>query len=942
MPDISRLVIEVDSKGVLKATGDLEVFSKIGGKAGKSADDLADKMGALQLITGKLPGPLKSVASGLMGIVSPATAAISVILELGEAFIKSSKESEEAYIEQQVNFARLDAVFEATNAKAWTSAQELQNYASTLRKTTGRTANEIMQMQSVLLGFTGITGENFERLTKNMIDMADVMGGSLVSAANTFGRALENPSESLSALTRQGFVFTEEQKRMVRQLENAGKIQEAQVIYLEAMEKAFGESASATREAAKEINDYKQALEDLKLARGEFEASGGMTWQRFWREFMQPGIEDNARRYREATEKRNKDLMYEDINRRADEAATNYLQTIKTAEELIAIIESGKVDINDLYRAVLMKFGDGSKDMSERLLWQDALIPLRDYKEEYDRITEEIRREAGRIQGNKNNMSAVIAKIEIDYDDTSESKIEKLIAKIAELRKLCESSWETNTGIFEGLSDEYKGKIDVIIKELEESLENAQGKAKKVKHEFADWVEVLAQATDYTREQVELWQGLETVQKYAADGIEAVRDRFLKEIPSGGLLYEMLGLNKTEIYESAAQKMRSLVQIMTEARIKDPWDIEKDRSYQEAISILQGYEELAREASYDDAIKELELRREIIGIAREELRIKELTAKFGNEERARTYYDMEQNIEADENYTQDKELLNYKLQVIWLSEERFRIEELTDKYLSDARAREIFALEQQIEKTLALKSALQSLAQAGLQITATGLVTFAHDLGSAFRDGTISSDELSGAIGNIVRSMIDALPQLLLNVGLQLIMAKQWALGLAFIGASGLMSFVSGMIEDSEDSSRDDEAERLRRIQDQITDLINQQRKQEEYYATKKRSVNASSISVNDAIITPKGTVYTDPEDYIIATKKPESLMSNGGVGNVFINVENNAPVKINTESEIADDGTKTIKMTIEQIVQSGIANGTFDGAFNAMNNRRNGRRVQN
>jgi len=189
--------------------------------------------------------------------------------------------------------------------------------------------------------------------------------------------------------------------------------------------------------------------------------------------------------------------------------------------------------------------------------------------------------------------------------------------------------------------------------------------------------------------------------------------------------------------------------------------------------------------------------------------------------------------------------------------------------------------------------------------------------------------------------MIDSMPQMLLNVGLQL-MATNWKLGLAFIGASGLMSFVSGMIDDSKDNGRNDEEERLRRIRDQISDLIDQMRKQEEYYYTKKRSVNASAVSVNDAIITPKGTVYTHPEDYIIATKRPDTLMSGSGAGDVIINIENNAPVEIKTTREVADDGTKVIKMTIEQVVQSGIANGTFDGAFNAMNSRRRGREIQN
>lgn len=144
MPDISHLVIEVESKNVRKASDDLEVFSKISGKAGRSTDDLANKMGALLLIANKLPGPLKSVATGLMGVVSPATAAISAIIELTGAFIQFFREGIEVYREQEVQLARLGAVIETTGAAAWTSANEMRNYANSLRSATGRSANEIM------------------------------------------------------------------------------------------------------------------------------------------------------------------------------------------------------------------------------------------------------------------------------------------------------------------------------------------------------------------------------------------------------------------------------------------------------------------------------------------------------------------------------------------------------------------------------------------------------------------------------------------------------------------------------------------------------------------------------------------------------------------------------------------------------------------------------
>ncbi len=259
MPDISRLVIEIDSKGVTKVNGELVKFSENTRKGEKGADDLAKKFGAFQLIANKLPGPLRSVASGMMGIVSPATAVTSAIIEAMEAAVRFANESIAAYREAETETIKLGQVLRATGAEAWTSGEALSGYAGTLERSTGRSKTEIQQMQSVLLGFTSITGENFDRLTKNMIDMSTVMGGSLVGSANAFGKALDMPSEGLAALTRYGFKFTESQKEMINELERTGKHAEAQVQILEAMERAFGGAAEATHNATGYMADYENA-----------------------------------------------------------------------------------------------------------------------------------------------------------------------------------------------------------------------------------------------------------------------------------------------------------------------------------------------------------------------------------------------------------------------------------------------------------------------------------------------------------------------------------------------------------------------------------------------------------------------------------------------------------------------------------------------------------
>ena len=104
-------------------------------------------------------------------------------------------------------------------------------------------------MQSVLLGFTNITGEAFDEASKAVLDMATVMGMDLTSAVQTVGKALDDPITGLDSLRRQGFKFTDEQKAELAQLVKNGKQFEAQKIILDSLSLSYGGAAKAGQDS---------------------------------------------------------------------------------------------------------------------------------------------------------------------------------------------------------------------------------------------------------------------------------------------------------------------------------------------------------------------------------------------------------------------------------------------------------------------------------------------------------------------------------------------------------------------------------------------------------------------------------------------------------------------------------------------------------------------
>jgi hypothetical protein len=229
------------------------------------------------------------------------------------------------------------------------------------------------------------------------------------------------------------------------------------------------------------------------------------------------------------------------------------------------------------------------------------------------------------------------------------------------------------------------------------------------------------------------------------------------------------------------------------------------------------------------------------------------------------------------------------------------------------------------------------------QTSLSSLIDMAHELGQAFRDGKDAEDAFGDALGNMIKRIVDAMPQLLLSAGLQM-MATNWKLGLAFIAASGLASFVSGMVDDSSRDDSDDQLSKLQKIQDEISKLIDQQKSLEEYYFKKRQELNAKAAmgvtSVNDMILTPKGGFSTHPDDYIIATKHPETLGTGNSSVSVPVTIINNAGVNVTGQEQDGPNG-KSILVMIDNMVKNNIANGNYDSVLQIQQRKSAGRNVR-
>lgn len=211
MPDFATLGLKVDAN-----------------RAGQNVDQFDKKLDRL----GKRGTSVQGVMTQL-GITFSAGLAL-------RAVIKNTSEAQQA-------MNQLEAVVKSTGGSAGRSVAELDAMAQALQKTTRFSDETTKAGQALLLTFTNIRGEIFDRTLVSVLDMAQAMGGDLKGAAIQVGKALNDPILGVTALSRVGIQFSESQRDVIREMVETNRLAEAQGIILAELEKEFGGSAEAAR-----------------------------------------------------------------------------------------------------------------------------------------------------------------------------------------------------------------------------------------------------------------------------------------------------------------------------------------------------------------------------------------------------------------------------------------------------------------------------------------------------------------------------------------------------------------------------------------------------------------------------------------------------------------------------------------------------------------------
>jgi hypothetical protein len=204
-----------------------------------------------------------------LGRLTKTAVALGGTIAVGQFFRGVIEEGEEA---AKVS-AQTEQVIRSTGGAAKVSAGGVGELAEALSRKTGMDDEAIQSGANLLLTFTSIRNEAgrgndvFDRAVGLAQDMSVAFGTDLSSSSIQLGKALNDPVKGISALSRAGVQFTDQQKEQIRTLVESGRALDAQKIILAELETQVGGSAAAQATSLEKLRVTYGNLQETVAAR---------------------------------------------------------------------------------------------------------------------------------------------------------------------------------------------------------------------------------------------------------------------------------------------------------------------------------------------------------------------------------------------------------------------------------------------------------------------------------------------------------------------------------------------------------------------------------------------------------------------------------------------------------------------------------------------------
>ena len=261
MAVVSNVEIRVDARNAIKQ------LDLIQGKSSKLPGDF--KKGAVA--SKQLAGGMATAGTAAKGLGAALSAALGPLLAIGAA-VGAVTKSFTVMGERQADIAALENGLKNLGLTGDQVLTALQTKADEFGKVTLFSQEDYTRAATQLTSFTNISVSAFDRVINVAGDVAQVMNQDVNSAVTQLAKALNAPTQNLSALSRSGIQFTEQQKEQIKALEASGQLQAAQGLILAELERQYQGAAVAAGSAG-----LAGALDGLaEVANDAFEAFGKM------------------------------------------------------------------------------------------------------------------------------------------------------------------------------------------------------------------------------------------------------------------------------------------------------------------------------------------------------------------------------------------------------------------------------------------------------------------------------------------------------------------------------------------------------------------------------------------------------------------------------------------------------------------------------------------